>query len=90
MSCTFATWALYDLEDDEPGPNEKPKTSEDERREYAKIKKRKEEIRKTRKETLTKTERVKPAVPVLMYSALGMFVCGVVAKLGSLMWIGPA
>lgn len=89
MACSFAMWVL---DDDDFQPVEKPRTFEEELRElqrdHARMKKRKEEVRKTRKEALRKTERVKHAVPFMMYSALGIFVVGVAAKLGGMVWIG--
>lgn len=48
---------------------------------------RKAEMRKARKDTLTKTERIKWTLPYLMYSAVGMFIVGLMAKLGSAIWI---
>jgi hypothetical protein len=51
---------------------------------------RKAERRRTRRETMKKTERIKSAVPWLIFSALAMFVFGLVAKVGGLLWIGHA
>ena len=103
MSCTFATWTLYDAdsEDDESEDKEKSNSASEQEKEmqkewqelqkaHTRMKKHKEAMRKLRKETLRKTEKVKPLVPLMLYSALGMFVFGVMAKLGSLMWIGHA
>lgn len=79
MKCTFSTFPSFfdpdtpeSLEDTERLRLRRPSAQ------------RKAEMRKTRKDTLSRIEKMKKALPFLMYSAVGMFVCGVMAKLGSL------
>ena len=80
MTCTFFP-SYYD-----PDPPEALRDAE-RLQELRPSDARKAEMRRTRKESLSKTERTKWALPYLMYSAVAMFIFGLLAKLGSVLWL---
>lgn len=82
MTCTFSTFPTFF----DPDPPESLRDAERLRQRRPSAA-RKAQLRKTRKETLSKTEMTQWALPWLMYPAVGMFVCGVFAKLGCCMWL---
>jgi hypothetical protein len=45
------------------------------------------EYRRMRKNTVANTELVRKMVPLLMYGAVAFFICGVVLKLGTFIWL---
>ncbi|KAI0699117.1 hypothetical protein BC835DRAFT_598092 [Cytidiella melzeri] len=85
MSCTLANWPSFYDSDPEDSLRDEERLRL--RRPSAQ---RMAEMRKTRKETLRKTEKWEMAVPFLMYTAVGMFMFGVLARVGSSMWIQMA
>lgn len=45
------------------------------------------EYKKSRKATVVKTEKVQRIIPPIMYSAVGVFACGVAMKVATVLWM---